>query len=129
MIDLKKPSIYIKVDADIGLYLFECEAATGKTRLYKELIKTDAVRSNIAAFSYNDYVRGFRLSEIVHEETKLVLIDRYDMFRSDEIDSLLNEYAKSRTVLVDLKRYDKAKLVVTGDAIIEMDKTSIVVYT
>jgi hypothetical protein len=99
-----KGSTKVNIDLDAGLYCFEMESATGKTRLYKRLKELQIQGEPVVSYSYNDYMYGVDLKELLgkHPEAKVVMVDRYDMFKGLYKDIIV-ERSKSSTVLIDYK--------------------------
>ena len=101
---LKIDSAQIKVDINLnnGIYHFDCESATGKTRLYYVLKDYQLLGEPVVAYSYEDYLNGVKLDDKINSNTKLILIDRYDMFKGEYVDLLLKN-EKACIVLIDSK--------------------------
>lgn len=95
----------INIELDNGLWVFDDMSATGKTRLYKELKKHLIYDGDVVSFSYNDFLLGVDLRDLVskHSDCKVLLIDRYDMMYGKYTD-IINEYADKSIVLIDCKR-------------------------
>lgn len=129
----------INIQLNNGLYIFEGESATGKTRLFNELRniqkyeQSERLKESIVTYTYNDYLLyNVTLEDILkkyeNEKLEVIILDRYDMYGSEEyIDSLV-KISKDSIILVDCKSIDKFSNC-TDDNIcfIEMDETSITV--
>lgn len=104
----KTPDIFrtqILIDAKQGLYIFDDESAIGKTRLYHELKSLQAAGEPVCAVRYDDGVPIQELRRWTDErEIKVVMVDRYDMYQSRELDMLLGQLCQKLTVLLDCKR-------------------------
>ena len=82
----------INILLDNGIYVFDAESATGKTWLCKQLKKLKAYGEPVDAVTYNDLLAGMRLENVVKPQNKVVMLDRYDMYREDGYE-LINECA------------------------------------
>ena len=104
----KTPDVFrtqIVVDAEVGLYIFDDESAIGKTRLYHELKDLQAAGEPVCAIRYDDGVPIQELKRWTEKhEMKVIMVDRYDMYQSEELDSLLRNLCKETSVLLDCKR-------------------------
>lgn len=104
----KTPDVFrtqIVVDAGHGLYIFDDESAIGKTRLYHELKDLQAAGEPVCAIRYDDGVPIQELRRWTQEhEMKVVMVDRYDMYQSQELDNLLKSLYRKMSVLLDCKR-------------------------
>lgn len=86
-----------------GLYLFEPEASTGKTRLCKEIRKHQQYGEDIASYSYEDKQSGIDIQTVLNsDQYKVIMLDRYDMYNGDGAE-LIKECAKHSIVLIDCK--------------------------
>lgn len=96
------PKIVINLPA--GLYFFDFESATGKTYLYSLLSERMDAGDKVITYTYSDFVRGFSLLHLVKTKScKLLMVDRFDMFKDSE-DALaaIRLAARSRVVLVSI---------------------------
>lgn len=103
MISLVKynPNIYIKLNT--GIYIFDNESATGKTRLCKELRKNQAYGESVASYSYNDYLLRTPISAVLTpNKFDVIMLDRYDMYNGVGSD-LIKECATNSIILIDCK--------------------------
>ena len=91
------PNVIINLNN--GIYIFDNEPATGKTRLCKHLKKLKAYGEPVDSFTYNDLLRGDKLDTVLIPDNKVILLDRYDMYRNDGHD-LINECAKDSIILI-----------------------------
>lgn len=99
MIDLSMCVPAVRINLDNGVYVFEKESATGKTRLGKllEMISSDM------PVDYVTYATKDRLLKVLSDpEKQLVLIDRYDLY-SDIGTKEIREFGKRGIALVDMK--------------------------
>lgn len=96
-----KGSTKVNIDLDDGLYCFEMESATGKTRLYKRLKELQMQGEPVVSYSYNDYAYGMDLIKLLemHSDAKVIMIDRYDMFKGLYKDIIV-EKSKDCVVMV-----------------------------
>lgn len=97
--------IEISINLSPGIYIMNNKSAVGKTRLglllEKKFISGDAT----FYYSYNDYLKGVRLSDILAKrEYSVVLIDRLDMFINDyNVFNDIDKYKYNTIFLLDLK--------------------------
>lgn len=98
-----KYAIKIHINLENGLYVFDNEASTGKTRLFKALRDCEKSGEQIGTYTYNDKLQNRRLEDVlIPTKYKLIMLDRYDMYNGEGAE-LINECAKSSIVLVDCK--------------------------
>ncbi len=119
----------IKIDLPNGLWTFDSESATGKTRLFSCLRDLRLLGEPVVSFTYSDFALGFDLDTVLMSAprgTKVILLDRYDMYADKEHDAI-SEWAKHAIVLLDCKQGHSAS---ADDNIcfIEMTEDSIDVY-
>lgn len=117
------PSITINLDN--GIYIFNNESATGKTRLCKRLKDLKAYGEPVDSFTYNDLLRGIRLDSVLTPVNKVILLDRYDLYKTEGYD-LINKCADNSIILIDCKTPFMGSLDIE-DCFIEMGEDSIVV--
>ena len=94
----------INVERVIGIFRCLSNSSIGKTYLCN-LLHDLRIGGNveIATYTYDDYTRGISLPSLVTESTELIFVDRLDLYANEEICTILKEYGKSKTVIVDLK--------------------------
>lgn len=98
-----KYSIMIHIKLGNGLYVFDSEASTGKTRLFKELRKHQTYGEAISTYTYNDKLLGHRIEDaLIPNKYKVIMLDRYDQYEGDGAE-LINECAKTCIILIDCK--------------------------
>lgn len=103
MFRLDKYSVEIVINLNNGIYVFDNESATGKTRLCKLFREYQAYGEKVASYTYNDKLLGMPISEIlVPNKYEVILLDRYDLYEGYGKE-LINECAKSTIILVDCK--------------------------
>jgi hypothetical protein len=102
MFESKLCGCKIKISLENGFYIFEDEAALGKTHLANLLKKLGSFGEAVDAYSFSDYRLGVSLDKILEKDLKVLLIDRYDLYEGFCIQSL-TEKSKDCIVLVDLK--------------------------
>lgn len=95
------PKIYI--DLQNGIYLFDNQSATGKTRLCKELRKNEKYGEPVASYSYDDYLLKIPISTVLNpDKYKVIMLDRYDMYNGAGAD-LIMECKDRCVILIDCK--------------------------
>lgn len=93
----------VDVDLTAGIYQFEDDSATGKTRLCELLKKYRAYGEKVYAYTYNDLLVGIDFeSDVKQQEYKVVMLDRYDMYKG-RFSETIKELSKSCVVLIDCK--------------------------
>lgn len=95
----------INIELDNGIYVFSIESATGKTRLYKAL-KSVEQHGDVVAYTYSDTITKLDLKTLVNENTRVIILDRYDMYFNKFAD-VIEEYKDKAIVLIDCKVNDK----------------------
>ncbi len=99
MLEYKDPQLCVRVNLEPGVYPFEAESATGKTRLYKYLESLSASGLNVAAYNYTSYRTGARVTP---SRPELLIVDRLDMFCTDAFLRSLSVYTDA-VILLDIK--------------------------
>lgn len=94
------PEIYIELEN--GIYIFDNESATGKTRLSKFFKKLKAYGEPVDSFTYDDLLRGESLEKVLHSANRVILLDRYDLYKEKGHD-LINACARDSIILIDCK--------------------------
>lgn len=120
--------IKIEINLENGLYAFDGESATGKTRLFRCLRDLQFMGDKILTYTYSDKLNGISLADKLKEkasESKVIMLDRYDMYLNEEALELL-KYSEDRIILVDCKLIEEMQ-VVGRWCTIEMTESSIVV--
>lgn len=120
---IETTTLSIKVELQNGIYQFTSLSATGKTRLRKCILQLHSIYPQVTAYSYEDFTRGVDLETIVSRDTKLLVIDRYDMYNTSFHD-VINELSKRMIILID----SKSNIYFTDDitpCIIKMTESSI----
>lgn len=100
-----KYNVEIKICLDNGIYEFDNNSATGKTRLCKELKELQKLNEPVIGYTYGDDKLGIDLSKVIEiVKPKVVLLDRYDMYNNMFHDEMI-EWAKDSIVLIDCKDF------------------------
>jgi hypothetical protein len=103
MYRLTKYNVDIFVKLDPGIYVFDNQSATGKTRLADLLSKFNAYGEPVASYTYNDKLKGLTLEQMLGDRKyDVILLDRYDMYNGEYTD-IIEKYSKSGVVLIDCK--------------------------
>ena len=98
----------IIIDGTPGVYRCLSDSATGKTYLYTlvhEISKTGD--KTAVGYTYSDYVENVSLQSLVADDTKIIIVDRFDLYANEELCELLKEYSKTKIIIMDLKRISK----------------------
>ena len=95
------PEIHIHLDN--GLYLYNSESASGKTRLCKELKKLQQRDERVSGYTYEDYQLGIPIITVLNpDKYDVVALDRYHMYNGVGAEHIV-ECAKQCIVLIDCK--------------------------
>lgn len=108
----------IKIDLQLnnGIYIFEGESATGKTRLFNELRniqkyeQSENQDKSIITYTYNDYLI-YKISlqqafDEYKESVKVIMLDRYDLYGTERDIERLMEISKWSIILIDCKQIE-----------------------
>ncbi|MCI9180605.1 MAG: hypothetical protein HFG50_11485 [Lachnospiraceae bacterium] len=125
MFSLLKYSVKINVNLDNGVYVFDNESATGKSRLYSLVKKYSAYGEPVAGYTFEDFCRGLDITAVLNpKKFALVVLDRLDMYSNRSILSLIEKSAHDCIILVDCKNdfqvnidYDWCYINMTANAI------------
>jgi hypothetical protein len=101
-LDNRDIKIVVYGDSDKGVYTFQEDSATGKTWLCETLKKYRGFGDLVDGYSYSDYIRGYRIKDLIGKGLKLVVLDRYDMYNGEMTDEIV-ELSKECLVLIDCK--------------------------
>ena len=94
----------IMIDLSNGVYLFENKAATGKTRLCKELKKHQKYKEEVASYSFDDYLNNIPIeSVLIPNKYRVIMLDRYDMYNGVGKD-LISACKANTIILIDCKK-------------------------
>ena len=98
----------IIIDGTPGLYRCLPDSATGKTYLYTLICEISKAGDKTAiGYTYNDYIGNVSLQSLVSSDTKIIIVDRFDLYANEELCRLLKEYSKTKTIIMDLKHICK----------------------
>lgn len=93
----------VSINLNNGVYQFDCESATGKTRLYDVIKSYQYDGYNVTSYSYNDLQDGLNLEDVVNRvQPSLLMIDRYDMF-PDMYHDIIEKLSSKCIILIDSK--------------------------
>lgn len=105
MFQLNTHNYKLDIQLENGLYIIDSECK-GKTFLANLLREYQSYGEPVASYTYNDKLNGKPIeSVLISNKFKLIMIDRYDMYKGDGID-LIEECAKNSIVLMDCKHSD-----------------------
>lgn len=100
---LDKYSVTIDIKLEPGIYVFDNQSATGKTRLAKLLSEYHAYKEPVVSYTYNDKLKGISLADYLKDnEPKVILLDRYDLYNGDYAETIM-EYSNESVILIDCK--------------------------
>ena len=93
----------IRLQLNKGVYIFDCESATGKTYLW-DMLRTLTSRDDIRCISYPESKLLKSLYDIDNiENVNLIFLDRYDMY-SPKYQEEIKQLASSCSILMDCKQ-------------------------
>lgn len=123
-----KSAPVVRINLSNGIYVFDCESATGKSYLADRLRELRGIGEPVDSFSLPD-VRKFGSPEAAlsgvdfsMSELKVILLDRYSQYVGKFTDTI-NELKGTCIVLVDCKRM--TGLAVTGHCNITLSASEI----
>lgn len=120
----------IAINVDKGVYIFDNESATGKTRMCQILDLLESRGERVKSYSYKDYKNGVDLDRFAGS-FDLLVVDRYDMFRG-ALGGVLDCMRDKCVVLLDCKSGSVGvSKPVDGDAYLELvtkDKMNVEVF-
>ena len=98
-----KYNVELVFNMENGLYVFDNQSATGKTRLCKEIREHQKYGEPLASYTYDDFLLGIQIeSVLIPGKYKVIMLDRYDMYEGVGAE-LIRECANDSIVLVDCK--------------------------
>ena len=91
----------VRINLDVGIYQFFSYSATGKTYLYDVLRDYQLYGLPVVAITY-DPLNHTRLTDLIKPDTRLIMLDRYDMYYG-EYAGVLKRLADKCIILIDSK--------------------------
>lgn len=95
-------NVAIDINLDNGIYIFDNESASGKTRLCKLFKRYQAYGVPVSAYTYNDYCIGLPIENVIDRKFKVILLDRYDLYEGIGAE-LIRQCARDSIILIDCK--------------------------
>ena len=93
----------IEINLDNGIYIFDNQSATGKTRLCKALRDCQKYGEPVASYTYDDKLLEMPIERVlVPDKYKVIMLDRYDLYEGDGAE-LIKECADNSIILIDCK--------------------------
>lgn len=113
----------IVVNVKPGVYYFDSESATGKTFMCKMLAKLKRKDVIVITYDNEELIKSeSELDSLINKKnTKLVMLDRYDMYVG-KFDNVMNRHRNNVIFLVDCKKPYKMKCEAKWCAINMTDK-------
>lgn len=113
-----------------GVYKFWRISASGKTLLAKTLDIISEFNKDIVSVGFQsgaDIIIKNKIPELTINPPKLLFIDRFDFYKTDELSDCINKISDKTIVLLDLKNtsYDKVKIDSIVDLVLEDGKITI----
>lgn len=98
-----KYNVFIDIELENGIYIFDENSATGKTRLCKELKEFQKMGEPVIGYTYGDNNLGINLEEVFKRiNPKVLLLDRYDMYNGTFNNQIL-QWSNNTIILIDCK--------------------------
>ncbi len=102
MFKIDNMRVDVSIQLDNGIYYFDEQSATGKTRLAK-LFRDYAPDIPVSSYSYDDLELEIPFDALVKpKQQKVVVIDRYDLYKGKFVQQI-EEFSKYGIVLLDCK--------------------------
>ena len=92
----------VVIELENGIYRFTNQSSTGKSYLYNVLSIYLKGKIPVFAINYIDFLKGITLDTAFKNNARLILLDRYDMYKG-AFDKEINELSKQAAVLLDCK--------------------------
>lgn len=98
-----KYKVVIDIELENGIYIFDDNSATGKTRLCKELRDFQKLGEPVIGYTYGDDKLGINLEDVFAKiNPKVLLLDRYDMYNGMFSENI-QAWSKHTIILLDCK--------------------------
>lgn len=98
-----KYGVTIRIDLPNGVYEFNEDSATGKTRLCKELKELQRLGESVIGYTYGDDRLGINLIEVFNKiRPKVLVLDRYNMYNGTFNNEIV-KWSADTIILVDCK--------------------------
>lgn len=97
-------NLKIQIDIRNGMYRFDKFSGTGKTYLYKAAEQLYMLDGTLIGYGYSDFRKGIQIQNLYKPNiTKCIVLDRYDHYKSEDIDRFLCSISDKCVVLIDIK--------------------------
>jgi hypothetical protein len=96
---------HVKIDIQLnnGVYIFDNESATGKTRLAKLLLEYQSYGQPVSSYTFSDISLGRPIEAALDSDKfKVIMLDRYDMYNGVG-KKLIDKCRKNSIILIDCK--------------------------
>lgn len=125
VISLANCVIKISIDKP-GIYSLGSDSAKGKSYLCNLLKLIEPENITVLTSMKNSEVISI-LNEFLNSSNELLIVDRYDLIRNDDTDSIINNM-RNKTVLLDYKDYLNSTTLEICPATIWYDGKEICIY-
>ena len=106
MAEIVANNTLVSIDLEPGIYDFINQSGLGKTWLcntFKAAELDFELPVAVAGYTYGDHLKGFGLSEYIHErKVRYLMLDRYDMYPG-VYSNYIKELSKTCAILIDHK--------------------------
>ncbi len=106
-----------------GIYTLGGDGGSGKTALYNTVLGLSEINNKYAALTYSKYINYIDAIKKFIADAELIMLDRCDLYITDDIYDLLKLYSDKRIILLDYKN-DKLDVKWVG---IELEEKEIVI--
>ena len=121
----------LNIELEPGIYRFDCESGSGKTRLCKALKDYRVAGEPVISYSYQDSILGLPIDNVlVPNKYKVIMLDRYDMYNGSGVE-ILGKCVENTVILIDCKgslKVPKELYSKVHFCCISMDKNEIEVF-
>lgn len=102
MLSIKLESIKVDFNLDNGLYILGTNSSTGKSYLCNLLKSYEYESDDVIAVTYND-INGLNRLKSLGDNAKVILLDRFNLYYSEELFQKVKKLAENSIVLLDFK--------------------------
>lgn len=120
----------INIDLEPGIYVLDGRSASGKTYLANLMERYRASNPMLRSYSYSDVLDDTSLCTKVKPQTKILLLDRYDMYYDKIDNNFLNNFVSNNRgiVIVDCKLLSNMRIEYKF-GVLDFEEKGIVVHT
>ena len=122
MINIDLNDISLKLNLENGIYSFVPINGNGKTYLYHLLNSAAQFCDNleILTVTYSKFILSDLVSIIKSKKWDIILLDRFDLYYSKDINYCLDEIRNSSVILIDMKNQITLKEIISDEVSISI---------